>query len=51
MVAAARATGLAVMAYSESDDAAVFRNMCSLGVDYINHDHLDISLKVLEDIQ
>jgi glycerophosphoryl diester phosphodiesterase len=51
VVAAARAAGLAVMAYSESDDAGVFRNMRSLGVDYINHDHLDISLKVLEDIQ
>jgi hypothetical protein len=29
----------------------VFRAMCDLGVDYINHDHLDVSLKVLEDLQ
>lgn len=48
VVTAARAAGLDVMGYSESDDPAVFAAMCNLGVDYINHDHLNVSLKVLE---
>lgn len=47
-VAAARAEGLEVMAYTESADPALFRRFCDAGVDYINHDHLDVALAVLE---
>lgn len=49
VVTAARAAGLDVMGYSESNDPQVFATMCDLGVDYINHDHLDVSLQVLGD--
>ncbi len=49
VVEAARAAGLDVMGYSESDDRTVFHKMCGLGVDYINHDQLDVSLSVLEE--
>lgn len=48
-VAAARAAGLEVMAYTESADPAVFRRFRDAGVDYINHDHLDVARSVLEE--
>ena len=48
-VASARAAGLEVMAYYDGDDAEVFRRFVAAGVDYINHDHLDVALGVLEE--
>ncbi len=44
---AARARGLEIMGYTEADDAGLFRKMTNLGVDYINHDHLETCLKAL----
>jgi len=49
-VAASRAAGLEVMAYYEGADPEVFRRFVALGVDYINHDHLDTALGVLEEM-
>ncbi|MEM8730240.1 MAG: hypothetical protein AAGF79_09995 [Pseudomonadota bacterium] len=46
-IAAARAAGLEVMAYSESAAPQVFRQMIDLGIDYINHDHLDVTAALL----
>ncbi|MGR3802947.1 glycerophosphodiester phosphodiesterase [Marinibacterium profundimaris] len=43
VVQAARDAGLQIMAYSNSDDPKVYRRMFDLGIDYINHDHLDLT--------
>lgn len=47
IVAAARAAGLQVMAYTQANDPALFAHMCDLGLDFINHDHLDTCLEVV----
>lgn len=47
IVEAARAAGLGVMAYTQADDPALFARMCDLGLDFINHDHLQTCLGVL----
>lgn len=49
VIAAARAEGLQVMAYSEGAQPAVFQRMLDLGVDYINHDHLEVTTQLLKD--
>lgn len=49
VIEAARAAGLEIMGYTESDDPAIFRRYVVAGLDYINHDHLDVALPVLED--
>lgn len=49
VVAAARAEGMQIMGYYEGRDRAVFRAYAEAGLDYINHDHLDIARSVLED--
>ncbi|MHA3915400.1 glycerophosphodiester phosphodiesterase [Halovulum sp. GXIMD14793] len=48
VIEAAREAGMQVMVYYEGRDRAVFRRIADAGVDYINHDHLDIALSVLE---
>lgn len=48
VVAAARAAGLEIMGYTQSDDPEIFRSYLAAGLDYINHDHLDVALGVLE---
>ena len=48
VIDAARTTGLEIMGYTESDDPAIFQSYVKAGVDYINHDHLDVALSVLE---
>ncbi|MEO1536245.1 MAG: glycerophosphodiester phosphodiesterase family protein [Pseudomonadota bacterium] len=48
VIEAARATGLGIMGYTESDDPAIFRRYLDAGVDFINHDHLDVALSILE---
>jgi len=45
----ARAEGLEIMGYTASSDAEVFRRYRDAGLDYINHDHLDVALSVLEE--
>lgn len=47
LVEAARAAGMEVMGYYEGRDAAVFRAYVRAGLDYINHDHIDIARAVL----
>ena len=49
IIEAARAEGLEIMGYTESSDADLFRRYRDAGLDYINHDHLDVALSVLED--
>lgn len=49
IIEAARAEGLEIMGYTESDDRQVFRRYCDAGLDYINHDQLDTALAVLEE--
>jgi glycerophosphoryl diester phosphodiesterase len=49
VIAAARSAGLEIMGYTESDDPAIFRRYVEAGLDYINHDHLEVALSVLED--
>lgn len=51
VVEAARAAGLGIMGYTQSDDPAIFRRFAEAGLDYINHDHLDVALRVLEAAQ
>ena len=48
VIAAARAVGLEIMGYTESNDPAIFLRYVEAGLDYINHDHLDVALSVLE---
>lgn len=36
-----------IMAYTESENPDIFRTYRDAGVDYINHDYLDIALEVL----
>ena len=48
VIEAARAAGLQIMGYTEADDADIFRRYVAAGLDYINHDHLDVALGVLE---
>ena len=48
LIAAARASGLGIMGYYEGRDARVFERYFDAGLDYINHDHLDVALSVLE---
>ena len=50
VIAAARAAGLEIMGYYEGEDRNVFRAYAEAGLDYINHDHLDIALSVLNDL-
>ena len=47
VIDAARSAGLEIMGYTESDDPQVFRRYHDAGLDYINHDHLDVALAVL----
>lgn len=47
VISAARSAGLGVMGYTETADPTVFQHFVDAGVDYINHDHLDIALSVL----
>jgi glycerophosphoryl diester phosphodiesterase len=49
IIEAARTAGLEIMGYTESDDPQVFRRYRDAGLDYINHDHLDVALSVLEE--
>lgn len=49
IVEAARAAGLEIMGYTGSDDPDVFRRYRDAGLDYINHDHLDVALSILEE--
>ncbi|MDA0651937.1 MAG: glycerophosphodiester phosphodiesterase family protein [Proteobacteria bacterium] len=49
VIAAAHAAGLEIMGYTETDDPAIFRRYVEAGLDYINHDHLEVALSVLED--
>ena len=48
VIAAARAVGLEIMGYTESNDPAIFLRYVEAGLDYINHDYLDVALSVLE---
>lgn len=50
VITAARATGLEIMGYTESADPKIFRGYRNAGLDYINHDHLDVALAVLGEI-
>ncbi|RMF38880.1 MAG: glycerophosphodiester phosphodiesterase [Alphaproteobacteria bacterium] len=47
VVAAARAAGMEVMAFYEGRSPAVFRSFVEAGLDYINHDHLEVARAVL----
>ena len=47
VIDSARRVGLEIMGYTESDDPDVFRHFAVAGVDYINHDHLEVALGVL----
>jgi glycerophosphoryl diester phosphodiesterase len=49
VIEAARAAGLEVMGYTETDDPAIFRRYVDVGADFINHDHLDVAIRVLEE--
>jgi glycerophosphoryl diester phosphodiesterase len=49
IIEAARAEGLQIMGYTESDDRQVFRRYRDAGLDYINLDQLDTALSVLEE--
>ena len=48
VIAAARAEGLQIMGYTEADDPEVFRRFRDAGLDFINHDHLQTALRVLQ---
>ena len=48
VIDAARAAGLEIMGYTEFDDPAIFQSYVAAGVDYINHDHLDVARSILE---
>jgi len=48
VIAAARDLGLQVMGYSQGSDPECFRRYLAAGVDYINHDHLEVALAVLD---
>ena len=48
VIAAARAVGLEIMGYTKSNDPAIFLRYIEAGLDYINHDYLDVALSVLE---
>ena len=48
VIAAARAVGLEIMGYTGSNDPAIFLRYIEAGLDYINHDYLDVALSVLE---
>ena len=48
VIAAARAVGLEIMGYTESNDPSIFLRYVEAGLDYINHDYLDVALSVLE---
>jgi glycerophosphoryl diester phosphodiesterase len=43
----ARAAGLEIMGYYEGSDPQVFHTYADAGLDYINHNHLDVALDVL----
>lgn len=44
---AARAAGMATMCYTQSDRPEVFETILAAGVDYLNHDHLDVAQSVI----
>ena len=48
VISAARAIGLEIMGYTESNDPAIFLRYVEAGLDYINHDHLEVAISVLE---
>ena len=48
VISAARAIGSEVMGYTECNDPAIFLRYVEAGLDYINHDHLDVAISVLE---
>ncbi len=48
VIAAARAAGLEIMGYTESPAPQPFEVFAKAGVHYINHDYLDVALRVLE---
>ena len=48
VISAARAIGLEIMGYTECNDPAIFLRYVEAGLDYINHDHLDVAISVLE---
>ncbi|MEO0989844.1 MAG: glycerophosphodiester phosphodiesterase family protein [Pseudomonadota bacterium] len=48
-VEAARRLGLEVMGYYEGTDPSVFQKMFDLDIDYINHDHLEITAAMTSD--
>ena len=48
-VEAARGLGLEVMGYYEGTDPSVFQRMFDLDIDYINHDHLEITAEMTSD--
>lgn len=47
VISAARAAGMPTMCYSEGAQPALFRAMIDLGIDYINHDHLEVTTNLL----
>lgn len=47
VISAARGYQMQIMAYTESENPDIFRTYRDAGVDYINHDYLDIALEVL----
>lgn len=47
VIAAARDAGLEVMAYSDKSAPALFAKMMDLGVDYINHNHLEVTSRLM----
>lgn len=49
VVAAARAAGLDIMAYCENAAPEIFTQMMELGVDYINHNHLEVTSRLIAD--
>ena len=49
VIAAARQSGMEIMGYTEAADPEIFRQYLNAGLDYINHDHLDVALDVLGD--
>ena len=51
VVAAARTAGLEIMGYTESDETEVYQAFADAGLDYINHDHLEVALSVLGERQ
>ena len=47
VITAARQLGMEIMGYTESRDPDVFHRFAAAGLDYINHDHLDVALSAL----